>query len=60
MVLTKIPREENIRADSLAHIGFGLDEEIDTSKYKVRVLIDPSILESEDLIQINEEVHNPE
>jgi ribonuclease HI len=60
VVITRIPREENIRADSLARIGSGSDEEIDISKHKVRVLTDPSILESKDLMQINEEIHNPE
>jgi hypothetical protein len=60
MVITRIPREEIVRADSLARIGSGSDENMDISKHKVQVLTNPSILESEDLMQINGKTHNPE
>ena len=47
IVLTKIPREENVKADALARIGSGSDEEIDASKNKVRILISPSVTNQE-------------
>jgi ribonuclease HI len=60
MVLTKIPREENVKADALARIGSGSDEEIDASKHKVRVLTKPSIIENNDMMHINTEDPSPE
>jgi ribonuclease HI len=60
IVFTKIPREENVRADALARIGSGSDEEIDASKHKVRVLTKPSINENNDMMHINTEDPSPE
>lgn len=36
------------------------DEDIDASKHKVRILTDPSIGRTEDMMQIGEEVNSPE
>jgi len=34
MVITQIPRNDNARADSLARLGSGTDQEIEASKHK--------------------------
>jgi len=43
VVVTKIPREENIRADELSKITSGTDEEIEASGRQIIVLTEPSI-----------------
>jgi ribonuclease HI len=43
VVITKIPREENIRADEFSKIASGTDEEIEASRWQIIVLTKPSI-----------------
>lgn len=42
-VITKIPREENIRADEFSKIASGTEEEIEASGRQIIVLTEPSI-----------------
>jgi ribonuclease HI len=42
-VITKIPREENIRADEFSKIASGTDKEIEASRRQIIVLTEPSI-----------------
>lgn len=41
VVLTKIPREENIQADALSRVGSGTEQEIQATKEKVLVKTEP-------------------
>jgi hypothetical protein len=43
VVITKIPRDENIRADEFSKIASGTDEEIEAFRLQIIVLTEPSI-----------------
>jgi hypothetical protein len=58
--LTKIPPEDNIRADTLSKMGFGTGPEIKTSAYEVIVVTEPSIIPKQDMMEIEEESTDPE
>jgi ribonuclease HI len=44
VVLTRIPRKDNSRADFLAKLGSTVEEEAEASEQKIQVLTEPSIL----------------
>jgi len=54
MVITQFPRSDNTQADSLAWLGLGTDQEIETSTKKVRVLTQSSIVILELVMQIDD------
>ncbi|XP_059439799.1 uncharacterized protein LOC132172333 [Corylus avellana] len=60
VVLTRIPREDNSRADFLARLGSATDEEAKVSKQKVQVLTEPSILPIAKILQAEQGDEAPE
>ncbi len=52
--LTKIPWEENIRADAMVQEGSEIDQEINATKRKVLIRAFPSITWKQDMVQIDE------
>ncbi|XP_062170548.1 uncharacterized protein LOC133876286 [Alnus glutinosa] len=49
--ITKIPRDENIRADEFSKIASGTDEEIEASKRQIIILTEPSITPRTDVME---------
>jgi ribonuclease HI len=43
MLIMRVPRENNTRADSLAHLGSSTDDDIEASDLQVHTLLHPSI-----------------
>ena len=60
VVLTRIPREDNSRADFLAKLGSTAEEEVEASEHKIQVLTEPSILSTMKVLQIEQEGEAPE
>jgi hypothetical protein len=60
VVITKIPRDENIRADEFSKIASGTDEEIESSKRQIIVLTEPSITLRANVMEANPTLDEPE
>lgn len=60
VVLTKIPREKNIRVDALSRVGSETDQEIKTARQKVIIKAEPSIALKQDMMQVDEATSEPE
>jgi hypothetical protein len=60
VVITKIPRDENIRADEFLKIASGTDEEIEASKRQIIVLTEPSIAPRANVMEANPTPDEPE
>jgi hypothetical protein len=58
--LTKIPREDNARADALSKLGSRTDQVIKASTYKVIIQAEPSIALRQDMKQVDEAPTNLE
>jgi hypothetical protein len=62
VVLTKIPRENNLRADALSKVGSGAKArpEVKNSSHKVMLQSEPSILPKQEMMDIEEGSTDPE
>jgi len=60
VVITKIPRDENIWADEFSKIASGTDEEIEASKRQIIVLTEPSIAPRANVMEANPTPDEPE
>jgi hypothetical protein len=60
VVITKIPRDENIRADEFSKIASGTDEEIEASKRQIIVLTEPSITPRANVMEADPTSDEPE
>jgi hypothetical protein len=60
VVITKIPREENIRADEFSKIASGTDEEIEASRRQIIVLTEPSITPKTNIMEEDTTLNEPE
>lgn len=58
--VTKVPREENARADALSKMGSGTGPVVRTSTRGVVIQTEPSILPKLDMMEIEEESDEPE
>jgi hypothetical protein len=60
VVITKIPREENIRANEFSKIASGTDEEIEVSRWQIIVLTKPSITPKANVMEAYTTPNEPE
>jgi ribonuclease HI len=60
VVITKIPRNENIRADEFFTIASGTDEEIEASRRQIIVLTEPSITPKANVMEADPTPNEPE
>jgi ribonuclease HI len=60
VVTTKIPREENIRADEFSKIASGTNEEIKVSRRQIIVLTEPSITPKTNVMEADTTPNEPE
>jgi hypothetical protein len=60
VVVTKIPREANTRADELSKIALGTDQEIEASRQQIIVLSEPSITPKVDIMELDAAPTEPE
>jgi len=60
VVITKIPRDENIRADEFSMIASGTDEEIEASRRQIIVLTEPSITTRANVMEADPTQDEPE
>lgn len=58
--MTKIPREENVQADTLSKMGSGTGPNIQTSAYEVVIQTEPSITPKLDVMETEEKSTGPE
>jgi hypothetical protein len=58
--MTKIPREENVQADSLSKMGFGTGPNVKTSTNKVVVQTEPLIIPKLEMMEVEEGSTDPE
>jgi hypothetical protein len=59
-VITKIPREENIRADEFSKIASGTEEEIEASRRQIIVMTEPSIAPRTKVMEADSAPDEPE
>jgi hypothetical protein len=59
-IVTKVPREENARADALSKMGSGTGPVVKTSTRGVVIQTEPSILPKLDMMEIEEGSDEPE
>jgi ribonuclease HI len=60
VVVTKIPRTENERADALARLGLATDKKISALKHRVIILDKPSVDDPRSVMQIDDKYEIPE
>jgi ribonuclease HI len=60
VVITKIPQDENIRADEFSKIASGTDEEIEASRRQIIVLTEPSITPKVNVMEADTTPNEPE
>jgi hypothetical protein len=60
VVITKIPRDENIRSDEFSKIASGTDEEIEASRRQIIVLTEPSITSRANVMEADPKPDEPE
>jgi len=60
VVITKIPRDENIRVDEFLKIASGTDEEIEASRRQIIVLTEPSITPKVNVMEADTTPNEPE
>jgi hypothetical protein len=60
VVLTKILKQDNIQANALSRLGSKTDQKIEASAQEVIIIAKPSIVTRQDMMQVDEAMHDPE
>jgi hypothetical protein len=60
VIITKIPRDENIRADEFSKIASGIDEEIEASRRQSIILTEPLITPKTNVMEADTTPNEPE